>query len=375
MSRATVFDSADPQSAAPIPKPHEYDAIVIVSFGGPDSSSDVLPFLENVLRGRNVPRKRMLEVAEHYYKLGGRSPINDQNRALIAAVEKEFSTHGIKMPVYWGNRNWHPLLHDTLRQMTADGVQRALAFVTSAYGSYSSCRQYREDIAAARAEVGPDAPIIDKLRAFFNHPGFIEPMIERTQAALHRIPDSRRGNAELIFTAHSIPREMAQTSPYESQLLLASRLVANGVGHDNWRLVYQSRSGPPQQPWLEPDICDYLTKGQAGSPTQDIVVVPIGFISDHMEVLYDLDTEARQLCERLGINMVRAGTVGTHPRFVRMIRELVEERTSESPQRLALGELGPSHDVCPEDCCAYRPTGNNPTANPVDEVAADRPRP
>ena len=332
-----------------------YDALLVVSFGGPDGPGDVIPFLENVLRGRNVPRERMLKVAEHYYHFGGRSPINDQNRALIAALEQEFAAHGLKMPIYWGNRNWHPLLPDTLRQMAADGVQRALAFVTSAYSSYSSCRQYREDIAAARAEVGVDAPVVDKLRAFFNHPGFIEPMIERTQAAFNQIPESRREGAKLIFTAHSIPQAMAQTSRYESQLQLASRLVAQGVGRSEWRLVYQSRSGPPHQPWLEPDICDYLDQGQAGSPSQDIVVVPIGFISDHMEVLYDLDTEVRTLCERLGINMVRAATVGTHPRFVQMIRELVEERMSDSPQRLALGGLAPSHDICPDDCCLYEP--------------------
>jgi ferrochelatase len=302
----------------------------------------------------------MLEVAEHYYHFGGRSPINDQNRALIAALEKEFSAHGLKMPIYWGNRNWHPLLPDTLRQMAADGVQRALAFVTSAYSSFSSCRQYREDIAAAQAEVGVDAPYVDMLRAFFNHPGFIEPMIERTQAALQQIPDSRRENAELIFTAHSIPREMAETSRYQSQLQLASRLVADGVGRSNWRLVYQSRSGPPDQPWLEPDICDYLMHGRAGSASPDIVVVPIGFISDHMEVIYDLDTEVRQLCERRGINMVRATTVGTHPRFVQMIRELIEERMTEAPNRLALGELGATHDVCPDDCCLYDPRRPKP---------------
>jgi ferrochelatase len=239
--------------------------------------------------------------------------------------------------------------------MAADGVRRALAFVTSAYSSYSSCRQYRENIAAAQAEVGADAPHVDKLRAFFNHPGFIEPMIERTRAAIDEIPGPRRDHAELIFSAHSIPCEMADGCRYEDELQEAARLVADGVGRSHWRLVYQSRSGSPRQPWLEPDIGDYLNRGQAGSPSQDIVVVPIGFISDHMEILYDLDTEARQLCERLGINMVRAATVGTHPRFVQMIRELVEERMSDSRQRLALGALGPSHDICSEDCCSYEP--------------------
>jgi ferrochelatase len=342
-----------------------YDALLVVSFGGPDGPEDVLPFLENVLRGRNVPRERMLEVAEHYYQFGGRSPINDQNRALIAAIEIELATHGRKLPIYWGNRNWHPLLPDTLRKMAADGVQRALAFVTSAYSSYSSCRQYRENIAAAQELVaagGPPAderqasrlspPQVDKLRAFYNHPGFIEPMVQNTRAALERIPAERRQDAELVFTAHSIPSAMATTSRYEEQLREASRLVADGVGSDvKWNLVYQSRSGPPQQPWLEPDICDFIESRYQKSPLKDLVVVPIGFISDHLEVAYDLDTEARGLCEQLGINMVRAATVGTHPRFVQMIRELIEERMSESPERLALGSLGPSHDVCPEDCC------------------------
>jgi ferrochelatase len=332
-----------------------YDAVLVVSFGGPDGPDDVLPFLENVLRGRNVPRERMLEVAEHYHEFGGRSPINDQNRALIAALEKELAAHGPRLPVYWGNRNWHPLLPDTLRQMASDGIRRALAFITSAYSSYSGCRQYRENIAAAQAEVGADAPAVDKLRVFFNHPGFIEPMIENVRAALEKIPAERRSNAELIFTAHSVPLAMSENSQYEQQLREASRLVAEGLGHQNWTLVYQSRSGPPQQPWLEPDVSDFIEKRQQESPIKDVVIVPIGFISDHMEVLFDLDTEARQLCERLGINMVRAATVGTHPRFIRMIRELIEERMSDSPQRLALGDLGPSHDVCQVDCCMYVP--------------------
>jgi ferrochelatase len=297
----------------------------------------------------------MLEVAEHYHEFGGRSPINDQNRALIAALEKELAAHGPRLPIYWGNRNWHPLLADTLRQMSSDGIRRALAFITSAYSSHSGCRQYREDIAAAQAEVGHDAPAVDKLRVFFNHPGFIEPMIENVRAALEKIPAERRSNAELIFTAHSIPLAMSENSRYEQQLHESSRLVAKGLGREKWTLVYQSRSGPPQQPWLEPDVGDFIEKRQQESPIKDAVIVPIGFTSDHMEVLFDLDTEVRQLCDRLGINMVRAATVGTHPRFIRMIRELIEERMSDSPRRLALGDLGPSHDVCPVDCCMYVP--------------------
>src|SRR3954470_3576472 len=342
--------------------PNSYDALMIVSFGGPDRREDVLPFLENVLRGRNVPGERMLEVAEHYYHCGGRSPINDQNRALIAALEKEFKQHSIALPIYWGNRNWDPLLADTLRKMAADGVRRALAFVTAAYSSYSGCRQYRENIAAARAEVGPGAPEIDKLRVFFNHPGFIEPMVEHTRAALERIPSERREAAEVVFTAHSIPLSMAAGCRYEEQLREACRLVVEGLNEEGrgpklrWDLAYQSRSGPPQQPWLEPDVGDYLAARYQQDGVREFAIVPIGFISDHMEVVYDLDTELKQRCESLGVNMVRAATVGTHPRFIRMIRELVEERMSESTQRLALGTKGPSHDVCPEDCCTYTPS-------------------
>jgi ferrochelatase len=337
-----------------------YDALLVVSFGGPDGPDDVLPFLENVLRGRNVPRERMLEVAEHYYHFGGRSPINDQNRRLIAALQAEFAAHGPDLPIYWGNRNWHPLLADTLRQMAADGIRHAVAFVTSAYSSYAGCRQYREDIARARQEVGPSAPAVDKLRVFFNHSGFIEPMIEFTQAALAQIPIERRDAAQLIFTAHSIPQSMAAGCRYEQQLREACQLVAEGVGRETWHLVYQSRSGPPQQPWLEPDIGDFLRDQHAVANFRDVVVVPIGFTSDHLEVLYDLDTEVKQLCNELGINMVRAATVGAHPRFIRMIRELIVERTTGSTNRPALGTLGPSPDDCPDDCCVYTP--NRPVA-------------
>jgi ferrochelatase len=332
-----------------------YDALLVVSFGGPEGPDDVLPFLENVLRGRNVPRERMLEVAEHYQHFGGVSPINAQNRTLIAALEKEFAAAGLTLPIYLGNRNWHPLLPDTLRQMRADGVRRVIAFFTSAFSSYSGCRQYRENIAAAQTEVGEGASEIDKLRVFFNHPGFIEPMIERAREALLKIEPPRTPDAYLLFTAHSIPLAMAQNCQYETHFREAARLVAEGVGRANWRLVYQSRSGPPSQPWLEPDVGDVLAEIAAANGSRDVVLVPIGFISDHMEVLYDLDEEARQKADVLGLNLVRAGTVGTHPRFVRMIRELVQERMTDSPNRLALGSLGPSHDVCPPDCCKYEP--------------------
>jgi ferrochelatase len=351
--------------------PKDYDALVVISFGGPDGTDEVIPFLENVLSGRNVPRERMLKVAEHYYQFGGRSPINDQNRALIAALEKELATNGPRLPIYFGNRNWHPLLMDTVRQMSVNGVRRALAFVTSAYSSYSSCRQYLENITAARQQVeaeGRQAPQIDKLRVFFNHPGFIEPMIENTRVALAQIPSEGRDAALLVFTAHSIPQLMADTCQYESQLREACRLVAEGIGRKEWSLAFQSRSGPPQQPWLESDIGDFVRRCRvSGVRCQDVVIVPIGFISDHLEVLYDLDVEARQVCDKLGINMVRAATVGTHPRFVTMIRELIEERMAESPKRLALGMLGPSHDVCADDCCLYRP--NRPNLNHDDTTS------
>jgi ferrochelatase len=347
--------------ASPVDRnPIAYDAIIVVSFGGPDGPDDVIPFLENVLRGRNVPRERMLEVAEHYYHFGGKSPINGQNRALIAALERELVEHDLRLPIYWGNRNWHPLLVDTLRQMTADGVRRALAFVTSAFSSYSGCRQYREDISRAQQDVGLSAPQVDKLRVFFNHPGFIEPMVERTRDALSQIPVERRENALLVFTAHSVPQAMADGCRYETQLREACRLVSEGVGRSEWQLAYQSRSGPPQQPWLEQDVGDLISGLHEKSPLhdaplKDVVIVPIGFISDHLEVLFDLDTELKSLCDTLGINMVRAATVGTHPRFIRMIRELIEERLSEAPLRLSLGTLGPKEDVCPVDCCVYSP--------------------
>jgi ferrochelatase len=327
-----------------------YDAILIVSFGGPEGMDEVMPFLENVLRGKNVPAARMREVAHHYEMFGGVSPINEQNRRLIAALEEELEANGPRLPVYWGNRNWHPLLVDTLRRMMGDGIKNALAFFTSAYSSYSGCRQYREDIERARGEVGSGAPRVEKLRAFYNHPGFIEPIIERVRDALSLIPEEARSRARIAFTAHSIPLQMAASCDYQAQLLETCRLVAEGLHHDRWRLVFQSRSGPPSQPWLAPGICDYLVElKEAG--TRDVVIAPVGFVSDHMEVLYDLDTEARALSEKLGLNMIRAATVGAHPTFVKMIRELILERITPGSVRRFLGARGPSHDVCPVDCC------------------------
>jgi ferrochelatase len=327
------------------------DALLVVSFGGPESNDEVLPFLENVLRGKNVPRERMLAVAEHYYHFGGKSPINEQNRQLIAALQAELDQHGPKLPIYWGNRNWHPLLADTLEQMKRDGVRRALAFVTSAFSSYSGCRQYRENIAQAQAQVGSGAPLVDKLRVFYNHPGFISPMADRVRTALEHLPEEARGRSLVLYTAHSIPLSMAQSCNYVKQLEEACRLVSKTLGRPGDRLVFQSRSGPAPQSWLEPDVLDCVREVKHGKLAAGVVLAPIGFISDHLEVLYDLDTEAKQLCADLQLPMVRAGTVGIHPEFVRMIRDLIAERMSETPERVALGVLGASHDVCPADCC------------------------
>ena len=339
-----------------------YDAILLVSFGGPEGRDDVLPFLENVTRGRNIPRERLLEVAEHYYHFDGVSPINQQCRDLISALRLELDRHGIALPIYWGNRNWDPLLPDTLQDMKAAGVRRALAFVTASYSSWSSCRQYRENIADAQAAIGEGAPEVDKIRVFYNHPDFIAANVDLVQRSLSQIPEDRRSKTHLAFTAHSIPNSMSDTCDYVCQLTESCRLVAEAVGvsGDWWRLVYQSRSGRPQDPWLEPDICDHLAALKK-SGADDVVVVPNGFLSDHMEVLFDLDCEAVEACRELDLNMVRSATVGTHPTFVGMIRKLIQERIAEaSPE--AIGEFGPSHDVCPLDCCPAPQRPGRPVA-------------
>jgi ferrochelatase len=337
---APLFDDAQ----------RNYDALLVLSFGGPEGPADVLPFLENVTRGRGIPPGRLAEVAEHYYHFGGVSPINAQNRALISALEDELSQNGIELPIYFGNRNWHPFLRDTIEQMRTDGLRNVLVFVTSAYSSYSGCRQYREDILRVLADLDEHDMHFDKIRVFFNHPGFVEPMAARLRQALASIPDDRRATAEVIFTAHSIPLAMAKGSAYERQLGETSRLVAQLAGAKRYRLAWQSRSGPPQVPWLEPDILDVLASLRAEG-ISDVIVVPIGFISDHLEVLFDLDFEARQRAEALGMVMIRVPTVGTDPAFIAMIRELIEERLAERPARRALGRLGASHDICPLHCC------------------------
>lgn len=310
---------------------NKYDALLVVSFGGPEKHEDVIPFLENVLRRRNVPRERLLEVAEHYYHFDGRSPINDQNRALIAALRERVS-----VPVYWGNRNWHPLLTDTVREMCRDGVRRALAFVTSAFGSYSGCRQYIENISVARAAVGEGAPEIDKIRPFSTNSHFLAAMADRVRTAIEELPDS-----ELVFTAHSVPVSMAESSPYVRELETACAAVAEAVGLREWKLAWQSRSGPPSQPWLEPDILDYLREVSKRRSSHRVVIAPIGFLSDHMEVIYDLDVAARKTCEKLGIRMARARTVETHPKMIEMIAEMLKQ----------------DHEPCEAGCCraATRP--------------------
>lgn len=334
----------------------EYDALLVVSFGGPERPEEVMPFLENVTRGRGIPRQRLESVAEHYHHLGGRSPINDQNRALISALRPALVNEGLKLPIYFGNRNWAPLLEDAVREMKADGVRRALAFITSAYSSYSGCRQYLGDIEQARAAV-EGAPVIEPLRRFFNHPAFLDACTERVQAAWVQLgaslSPSQRAEARLVFTAHSIPLSMAATCDYEAQLRANAAVIAERLAHPHWDLVWQSRSGPPQVPWLTPDILDHVRALHARG-TPGLVIAPIGFLSDHVEVLYDLDEEARLLCEELRLPMTRAGTVGTHPRFVETIVELVLERARGATPR-AIGPLPAPPRDCAAGCCPRPP--------------------
>lgn len=315
-----------------------YEALLLVSFGGPEAQQDVIPFLENVLRGKNVPRERMLEVAEHYYHFGGKSPINDHNRELLAKLREVAG-----VPVYWGNRNWHPFIADALREMRQDGIKYAAAFITSAFGSYSGCRQYLEDIARAQEEIGEGAPDVCRLQFFYSDPGFIGPMTENVRTAISQFSQA----PHVAFTAHSVPMAMADTSPYVEQLTEACSLVARNLGITDWKLVYQSRSGPPTQPWLEPDIGDHIRELHAAG-RRELAIVPIGFLSDHMEVLYDLDTEAAALCQELGVDMVRASTVGSHPDFVSMIVRLLQQPCQ----------------VCLPDCCP-RPQRPTASARPV----------
>lgn len=372
----------------------DYDALLLCSFGGPEGPDDVLPFLENVTRGRGIPPERLVEVGAHYQHFGGVSPINSQNRALIAALAAEFETRNIDLPIYFGNRNWHPLLADTMREMEAAGARRVLVLVTSAYASYSGCRQYRENLAAAATEAGVlDRIAFDKVRHYFDHPGFVEPIVDAVLRSLAELP-AVDADTRLVFTTHSIPTASAAASgppgvydpgsggAYVAQHRALAAVVAARVGEQvaadhgidslGWDLVYQSRSGPPQVPWLEPDICDHLTAlHDAGS--SGVVVAPIGFISDHIEVVWDLDTEAQAHAADIGLPMRRAATVGTDARFVAGLADLVEERLRDLPvaQRPALTALGPSYDRCPVGCCP-NPRGERPALCGADSGAEAR---
>ena len=323
-----------------------FDAVLLVSFGGPDGPDDVMPFLRNVVHGRPVLPERLEQVAAHYQLFGGVSPINAANRALREAISDALLTRGRPLPVYWGNRNWHPLLPDTVRTMRADGIRTAAALVTSAYSSYSSCRQYLDDIDAARDTVGPGAPEIVKLRPYFNHPGFVRPLAEGLRTArLEAGPD-----APVLMTAHSLPGAQAATCRYEAELVEAARLVAADAGEPDgsWQLVYQSRSGPPGQPWLGPDINDAID-GLSDS-VRTVIVVPVGFVSDHMEVVFDLDHQAAATAAERGIRMVRSPTPGSHPDFAVMAAHLVEEMEDARPAD-SLGSLGPAPCPCDPGCC------------------------
>lgn len=355
--------------------PAPYDALLLLSFGGPEGPDDVVPFLANVTRGRGIPEERLREVGKHYFLFGGVSPINGQNRALLDALRKDFAEQGLDLPVYWGNRNWAPYLTDTLREMTRAGHRRIAVLATSAYASYSGCRQYRENLAESLAVLeaeGLPVPRVDKLRHYFNHPGFVEPMVEGVLASLAELPAEKRAGAHLAFTTHSIPTAAADTSgpvqahgdggAYVAEHLDVARLIVAAVAERTgvtypWKLVYQSRSGAPHIPWLEPDICDHL-ESLHGEGVPAVVMAPIGFVSDHMEVLYDLDTEATAKAAELGLTVRRSATVGADPRFAAAVRDLVLERAATEQglgrERCALGSLGASHDLCPVGCCPAR---------------------
>jgi ferrochelatase len=368
-----AVSEAPASAAAPAADP--YDALLLLSFGGPEGPDDVVPFLENVTRGRGIPRERLKEVGQHYFMFGGVSPINAQNRQLLDAIRKDSAEHGLDLPVYWGNRNWAPYLTDTLREMVADGRRRIAVLATSAYASYSGCRQYRENLADSLAQLAAEGlrlPRVDKLRHYFNHPGFVRPMVDGVLTSLAKLPEEVRSGAHLAFTTHSIPTAAADTSgpvdqhgeggAYVRQHLDVARVIVDAVREETgvehpWQLVYQSRSGAPHIPWLEPDICDHL-EALHGRGVPGVVMVPIGFVSDHMEVKYDLDTEAMAKAAGLGLPVARSATVGADPRFAAAIRELFLERAAtergEAVQRCALGALGPGHDLCPVGCCPAR---------------------
>ncbi|WP_010532788.1 ferrochelatase [Brachybacterium squillarum] len=367
-----------------------FDAILFASFGGPDGQDDVIPFLRNVTRGRGIPDERLEEVAGHYRALGGRSPITAQNRDLIGRLEQELAERGIDLPVYFGNRNWEPYNAEALRAMHADGHRHALGLVTSAYSSYSSCRQYREDFGMVLEETGlGDEMTIDKVRVYFNHPGFLEPVVDGLAAALRELVaeghDADR--VRVLFSTHSVPLSMAEASGpeetrvqgsggwYVEQHLAACRWVMDQL-HDDvpalpaWQLVYQSRSGAPHIPWLEPDVNDVIEQLAADQDDADgadaVVVVPIGFVTDHVEVVWDLDTEAKETAAETGLAFRRVATSGTDPRFVAALADLIQERLDPAFPRRVVTDFGGTPDVCGANCCVGRMC--RPTTSAIDSA-------
>ncbi|WP_233550884.1 ferrochelatase [Amnibacterium setariae] len=377
----TVRNASEPAASGPehVTEPVGYDAILLASFGGPEGQDDVIPFLRNVTRGRGIPDERLEEVAHHYRHFGGVSPINAQNRALKAALETELAARGVDLPVYWGNRNWGPYLSDALREASADGATRLIAIATSAYSSYSSCRQYREDFARELDETGlADTMVIDKVRQYFDHPGFVAPFTQGVADGLAELERRLPGvdlatEAHVLFCTHSIPtgdavhsgpaaRGFGEGGAYAAQHRAVAEVVMARAGRDvPWDLVYQSRSGPPSQPWLEPDVNDAL-RDLAGRGIKAVLLVPLGFVSDHMEVMWDLDEEATETAEGLGIVSVRTPTPGVDPAYVAGLVDLVLERVHGTPpgERPAETALGPWYDVCRPGCCENARLGFRP---------------
>ena len=351
-----------PPSADPAPAGRR-EALLVLSFGGPEGHDDVMPFLQNVTRGRGIPRERLEEVAEHYHHFDGVSPINGQNKALIAAVEADLAAAGVELPVYWGNRNWAPYVEDTWAQMAEDGIEHVYVLATSAYASYSGCRQYHEDIARARVATGGE-PTAQKLPHYFDAPGFVQANADALAAAIASLPEEVRGTARLVATAHSIPDTMAAVAgpeghAYEAELTTAAQLAVDAVAPGrSFDLVWQSRSGPPSVPWLEPDVNDHL-RALAAAGEQAVVLFPVGFVSDHLEVVWDLDNEAKETAEELGLAFARAATAGTHPAFVESLTQLLAERRAGGEPRLGTN--------CPASCCYVR------RRPPADTATSSRP--
>ena len=377
--------------------PVAYDAILLAGFGGPEGQDDVIPFLRNVTRGRGIPDERLEEVAHHYRHFGGVSPINAQNRALKAALEAELAARGIDMPVLWGNRNWAPYLEDAFTEAAEQGHTKLIAIATSAYSSFSSCRQYREDYARVLDATGLiDTIQVDKVRQFFDHPGFVRPFVDGVRDGIAQAIAENDGldvanELQILFSTHSIPStDAAKSGPdfrgfgdggaYAAQHEAVAQVVLDqawaelleqpehaalqGTSKPAWKLVYQSRSGPPSQPWLEPDINDYMNETLKGGPTRAVLIVPLGFVSDHMEVMWDLDEEATETAGELGFWSLRTQTPGVDPAYVSGLVDLVLERVNGTPtsERPHLTDLGPWYDVCRPGCCENVRAGFKPAA-------------